>query len=335
MTSSSDVMRATRLLLTLTLATACTRTPAETPTTAEAPKPAKPRSGDDKEYDTSVRPVYAATTTVDPLVTRLCEALHGLPRKRRAACCSEQPGVVLTSECERNLGAAFASKVLSLEESAVAACETAMAEAHVGCDWVGPWSPELPVACRAITRGSLDVAAKCRSSLECRDGLRCLGAGPTDPGLCGPPLATGRMCSTAVDTLAVYARQDDLERTHPSCRGYCERNRCLDSLPLGGKCSNNAECGLGNRCGDGKCVAGSLAPEGASCLGGDCADGLRCTAGRCVAPKPLGAECTADTECRAGCSIPDGAARGTCATRCSAFPVIRKGTTPFVPPAPR
>ncbi|MCK6544805.1 hypothetical protein L6R52_02985 [Myxococcota bacterium] len=331
-------MRATLTALTLTtLAAACTRTPTEpTPATATVAEPATrtpARSGDDKEYDTSVRPVYAATASVDPLVTRVCEALHGLPRKRRAACCSEQPGVVLTSECERNLGAAFASKALTLDPRAVAACETAMADAHAGCDWVGPWSPELPTACRGLVEGTLELGAKCRSSLECRDGLRCLGAGPTDPGVCGPPLAAGRMCSTAVDTLAVYARQDDFEKTHPSCRGYCERNRCLDSLPIGGKCSNNSECGTGNRCAEGKCVEGSFAPEGAACLGGDCAPGLRCTAGRCVAPKPLGAECSSDTECLAGCVIPDGATRGTCAMRCAGFPVIRKGSAPFVLPA--
>ena len=42
---------------------------------------------------------------------------------------------------------------------------------------------------------------KCRSSLECAEGARCNGAGPTTPGKCGPPKANGLPCGGATDRL--------------------------------------------------------------------------------------------------------------------------------------
>src|SRR5262249_26527488 len=55
-----------------------------------------------------IRPVYPLDAAAsDPLATRLCTALQETPAKRRAACCSTVPGVIVTSECVRMLSAAL------------------------------------------------------------------------------------------------------------------------------------------------------------------------------------------------------------------------------------
>src|SRR5687768_13728979 len=83
------------------------------------------------QTDDSIKPVYPANAgEVPALVSRWCRALHELPRKKRAECCNTTPGVVLTSECERNLAGAIAGGGVSLEEERVAACERAMEAMH-------------------------------------------------------------------------------------------------------------------------------------------------------------------------------------------------------------
>src|SRR5450432_3223329 len=52
--------------------------------------------------DDDVRAVYPADAgPPDPLVRKLCAALHDVPEERRVACCAASPSVVLTSECSR------------------------------------------------------------------------------------------------------------------------------------------------------------------------------------------------------------------------------------------
>src|SRR5262249_54705581 len=140
-------------------------------------------------------------------------------------------------ECVRTLSAALRAKAVTLEVEGVDACARAMAQAHEGCGWVGPFPPELPVACRGLVRGALEKGARCRSSLECRDGMRCSGAGPTAAGRCAPPRADGESCGTAVDTLATYTRDADLDARHPECQGHCARFRCAPRVTAGSACT--------------------------------------------------------------------------------------------------
>jgi hypothetical protein len=264
------------------------------------------------QTDDSIKPVYPASPIEIPaLVSRLCKALHEVPKRKRAECCNSTPGVMVTRECERNLAGAITSGGVSLDEANVAACEQAIEAMHATCDWIGPWQPPAPTACLGILSGARNAGEPCRSNLECMDSHRCIGAGPTDQGVCGEPPPPGSLCGAAVDPLAVYARQDDAELRHPPCGdGYCDRARCVALIEDGQECKASVQCKSG-RCVEGKCTA-----EG--CSGGDCAPGSRCIDSKCQEPKSLGEECTDSRECKSGCIA------GKCAMECT-NPAITRG----------
>lgn len=312
------------LLFVLSLSSACGRCDSEKPapaapstsvSAARAPNSsaptATPRESDD------VEPVYPATSgPPDPLAEKLCAALHDVPVKRRAECCSQSPGFSLTKECVRTLSHALRDKSVSLDSAAVDACVSAMNAAHEGCAWVGPANVAVPAACEGIVRGSIEDGKRCRSSLECVEGLRCVGVGPTDAGVCRKPLAAGYPCSLAVDTLGALTKQDSLETHHPECAGHCLQRRCQDFVALHGACKTSAACGAGRVCLGGSCEEGSYPGEGKPCAKGACAKGLRCEKGTCVGPKAEGAACTFDVECVGGCIRGDGGKEGKCGMKC-------------------
>ncbi|MDI3286577.1 hypothetical protein [Polyangium sp. 15x6] len=278
---------------------------------ASAPT-ANKSSGDDE-----VRPVYPKTNDPpDPLAEKLCEALHGVPTKRKATCCGHAPGFSLAAECTRTLSYALREKAVSVDAAAADACIAAMEKAHDGCDWVGPTGAPLPAACDGLVRGTVAADKPCRSSLECSDGLRCLGVGPTDMGTCRKPLPTGYPCGVSVDTLAALTRQDTFEARHPECSGYCGQRRCRDLVVEGGACKLDVECGAGKICDEGKCRAGALPREGQRCKR-VCAPGFSCEVGTCIGPKEPGAPCDYDIECRGGCLHRGASKAGTCGMKCS------------------
>jgi len=177
--------------------------------------------------DDAVRSVYALDASApDPRAVRLCTAIQEWPAARRAACRGETVGVVVTSECVRTLSDALRIGAVTLAETDVDRCVGAMDRALAGCDWAGGAAPQPPAACLDVVRGSLARGAACRSSLECAEGLRCRGVGPTSKGRCSPPLAPGAACGGSVDALAVYTRQNGYEARHPECAGRCERGAC-------------------------------------------------------------------------------------------------------------
>lgn len=222
----------------------------------------------------------------------------------------------MQSECVRMLSHALHDKAITVEVAAVDACVSAMQTAHEGCAWVGPANVLLPAACDGILRGSIEEGKRCRSSLECVEGLRCFGVGPTDAGVCRKALATGYPCGLAVDTLAASTRQESVDVHHPECTGFCSQRRCQDVVALHGACKTSAVCGPGLVCLGGNCEEGSLPQEGKPCAKGACAQGLRCEKDTCVARKAEGASCKSDIECKGGCIRAAGAKEGTCGMKC-------------------
>ncbi len=312
-------------LLSVLIATSvsCKR---ETETKPEAKAVKPPKQGEtDESTAAKVRPVYSGKAKeTPPMVTRLCKVLHALPKERKAQCCGKKPGVIVTSECVRNLSGALASGSIKLQEKDVMACEAAMERAFSGCDWVGPFSRPLPEACTALIKGDKGEGTVCRSSLECQDGLRCHGVGPTDTGRCGKPRPAGSLCGTGVDALAVYTRQDRYEETHPACdRSYCDRTRCRPKLAQGAACRSSVQCQEG-RCASGKCVAEAKGQAGQACTGADCADGLRCSRNVCIKPKAPGEACTQNEECMGGCIKAAGAKAGVCKMSCELPPILQQ-----------
>jgi hypothetical protein len=282
-------------------------------------RPAIPDAGGPAAEEADVRPVYPVDDQPpEPLALRLCQALHELPARRKAECCGGGAAPSLVSECARTLSSALRARAITLAEPAVAACEQAMTGLHDGCEWVGPLSPGFPAECRGLVHGTLAGGARCRSSMECAQGLRCRGVGPTDPGTCGPPLPDGTRCSVTVDTLVSYTRQDAwTEEAHPECSGYCMRRACRPAVAAGKACKVSLECGAGHRCSGGACVAGGVARDGESCSADECEAGLRCLENRCRRPKAAGEPCQSAFECRGGC------VEGACAQQCAMVPPTR------------
>src|SRR5580704_2497951 len=184
---------------------ACTRTREEVPPAgSEALGDSGPSAAHHSEDDESVRPVYPLDgVSSDPAAVRLCAALQERPQTRLAECRATTPGVLMTRECIRTLSAALHLGAVSLEATDVDRCADAVDRALAGCSWASRGAPEPPAECEGIVRGTLAAGARCRSSLECLDGLRCHGAGPTSAGQCGPPRDDGATCGGSVDTLAV------------------------------------------------------------------------------------------------------------------------------------
>lgn len=208
-----------------------------------------------KEERSSLAPVYGEALPADPLAERLCTVLHTLPAQRRARCQGQKnPGFLVTPECTRTLTAALAAKTVTLTVPAIERCEAAMEAAHESCDFTRTFGAPMPEACDGILGGTTARGDACRSSLECRPGDHCLGAGPMDPGVCSAPAPAGHLCGSAVDVLATHTRQRSSERVHPQCEGYCSRHRCTPFAAAGEACEASVQCGPGAACENSRCV---------------------------------------------------------------------------------
>ncbi len=262
-----------------------------------------------------VQPVYPITKEPPlPEATKLCTALHALPAARRAACCSGTPSLTQQGECERMLSTALRDKAVVVPEAGMDACVKAMEKRHEGCEWVNIGVPPPAAECQGIIQGQLDEKAVCRSSLECKEGLACLGVGPTIKGTCGKPKANGTPCGGTVDALAGATRQTRTSLTHGECEGSCTRRRCEERKAEGSPCKADFECGENRYCGGGKCS--DKAPRlGAPCSQ-TCEGDARCVAAKCVAPKKAGEACDSDRECMGACEKGD-AGPGKCGMRCA------------------
>lgn len=224
-----------------------------------------PTSGGVDRAPAELRPSFGEAVETHPTAARLCDALHALPARARARCEGHaQPAFHMGERCTAVVSAALATGHTHLDAARVDACVAALEETYVGCGAFDARGDDvnarilarlggaLPRACAGLFDGALEVGATCRSSLECRAGLQCFGAGPMDEGRCAPPGRAGASCHTAVDTLAAHARQNDAEQTHPACEGWCNRSRCVAPLTAGEACTADAQCGSA-RCAAGVC----------------------------------------------------------------------------------
>jgi hypothetical protein len=286
--------------------------PTATVSASAWPEAAEARGSDE------LLPVYPMDAgPPDPLAARFCDAVLLQTERRRAECCAASVGAaaLIESQCVRTLTFALGQHAVTLAPADVDRCVEAVTRSTVGCDWVIPNTVALPPECDGLIKGSLKEKAQCRSSLECPDGMRCLGLSTIDFGTCGAPKPAHSMCNLAIDMLATLSRQDHVDRTHPECAGYCNRGHCEDVVATGGACATERACG-GGHCASGKCTS-TLPAVGEACTDG-CAAGSRCVKGKCVVPRAEGDGCEVDAECRGICVRADGGAAGTCAKSCPA-----------------
>ena len=282
-----------------------------------------------------IKPVFPADAgPAEPVAERYCGAVHKLAATRIAACCDGKslPAIdLIQSQCVNTLSYDLRNGSVKIDPAALDACVAAQEKATQGCDWVDSYTTPITPACSTILVGALAEGATCRSSLECAEGSRCLGLSTLDLGKCGPPKEKGQRCNSAVDVLASFARQDDVDRRHPECAGYCNRFQCADLVGLGEECKSPSSCGK-NRCVGGKCVEGTSSPAvGERCPEGMCAAGARCLKGTCAAPKAESDKCSDDAECRGSCVREDGGASGKCEKRCPGPLVLPPSLLPQTP----
>jgi hypothetical protein len=261
------------------------------------------------------KPAGRATTS---LPDRLCDAVQGLPAKRKSACCGAAP-VSLADACAKELRASLARGAVTIDAAAVDRCAAETAQQLEGCSWVTPLLPKPPQSCRNLIQGQLAAGRTCRSSLECRDGLFCRGTAPGKAGTCAAPVAVRARCDTPSDTLLTFTRNEGDPR-HASCAGLCVKGQCLALAPAGGACTSSAFCQPGFSCIAGRCQDQPLPAIGESCAGNtSCGAGAYCQAGRCSAVKNAGEACVLPTECRAlACQTAPGEKSGTCGEPCGA-----------------
>jgi hypothetical protein len=281
------------------------------------------------------RPLYAATDEQpDPLAVRFCEALHALPRRRKAECCGTNASPGLTGECARILTTTLRDGAVRIDARAVDRCVEDAVEQLDGCDWVSPLPPAPPPSCRGILAGQLDAGQRCRSTLECREGLICRGVRPSTAGVCGPPSAVGETCSAAVDTLVTYTRQPSDDPQHRNCLGFCLRGQCSTLAAIGEPCLSNQQCGPGAHCAAGRCASGPPPTIGQPCERTICEGGSACVDGTCTALKPSGEPCTSPFECQGACIRAAGAPTGTCGMQCTGWVPPASEPPPAAPPYP-
>ncbi|HEY4221405.1 MAG TPA: hypothetical protein VGO62_08680 [Myxococcota bacterium] len=301
---------------------------------AGCPKPAAPAVVDagssDPEHvkgSDSIKANYDASTKPDPRATALCQALFDLPAQKRDACCNAPAAASspITSTCVGLLSAALLDKDLAYDDAAAKACIAGRTQQFTGCGFVGPVAPQFPTVCSNVLHGSLDSGARCKTSLACKPGLRCLGAGPLDPGRCGAPLPDGSSCAFAVDALSVVVDQPSIDRAHPMCEHACGHFKCRAVEKPGDACANDFDCGSANHCGAGKCVAGLIA-LGQACDKTGCVDGAICIDSKCQPKRKEGETCTDAFQCESG-GCPRSKSdptRGTCGMNCNVFDNVVK-----------
>jgi hypothetical protein len=316
--------RMARSVIALVIAAAgCKRIEEPGPAAADAapqaaePKPDEVYSQSDKE----VKPVYPVEVgEPDPRAVRLCRALHREVAEKKAKCCSTASTGDFSAECTRMLTFALREKAVAIEDAKIDACAAAVAAETEGCDWVTPFMPPPPLACRGIIDGALEQGKKCRSSLECKSGLHCRGLGPTEQGVCTAQLAESLPCGSTLDALAVQTRQEGFDDRHGECAGVCQSKRCKAFAKKGEACSTSKECGPGHHCADKKCIEGATIEVGQPCTDDVCGPDARCSGGKCIALKVAGESCTEPFECKAACVMEPGAKSGKCGMKCSAWP---------------
>jgi hypothetical protein len=249
----SPTLRVSTAILTLAFAGSCKRAD-------PAPQPAASVTTDSRTVlNDDSQPNYPVVVTdPDPAAALVCAALQDRPRERRAICKGTTPGVSFAGLCTSALSAAIRSDAVHVDAAAASVCARAIDRSLGACDTIGLVDGPAPAECNGFVHGLLREGAKCRSSLECIEGLRCQGVGPTSVGHCGRPLPDGAACGVAVDALVTYVRQDRVDQAHPECSGFCSDHRCSPRAPRGGACRATVGCSAGDICASGRCAAPTL-----------------------------------------------------------------------------
>lgn len=167
--------------------------------------------------------------------------------------------------------------------------------------------------CDRVLLGTQAQGDACRFSVECKDGLACVGYKIGADGACQKPPKAGEACTQ--QRFASVLNEEAATMHHPECvpTAWCDGKSCQPRIAAGQACVNPASCVAGLTCVMGKC--GKLGGAGAGCFSSnDCAFGSWCnrtpevlaggTKGKCEAKRPASAVCPAIDACKGRCDMP-------------------------------
>jgi hypothetical protein len=178
--------------------------------------------------------------------------------------------------------------------------------------------------CDRVLVGLQPEGQPCRFSIECKDGLACVGYKVGADGTCKKPPAAKETCTLQPFSTLVNVAASALH--HPACAAgaFCDGTTCQPRTPPGKACSKSEACASGLSCVMGKC--GLRPGTGTACMApGDCAIGLWCDhggnggPGKCATKRAEGEDCVANEACKGRCDLPqkpDGHTAGKCASVC-------------------
>jgi len=316
-----------------TVIAACHSAPAElVQLDAAPPSPPVPSASSSSSDDTTDLPdAGEADGGVKAALHAFCSGAFSADEERMRGKCSA-PDFTLTQSmgraaagvCANDLAIALGRSRATFDADAGRKCvemlhqkqlaqssETDMIYSHVPCD--------------RVLVGSQPEGQPCRFSVECRDGLACVGYKIGVDGTCKKPPAAKEAC-----TLQPYGSLVNVAASamhHPACAAgsFCDGTTCQPRVSPGKACSKSEACATGLSCVMGKC--GLRPGTGTACVAaGDCAFGLWCdrggagAAGKCAAKRADGQDCTSNDACKGHCELPvkpDGHTPGKCAAVCS------------------
>jgi hypothetical protein len=179
--------------------------------------------------------------------------------------------------------------------------------------------------CDRVVAGGQAEGSPCRYSIECKDGLACVGYAPGSDGTCKRPPRVGESCSA--QQFATILNGPAAALHHPACAhgAWCDGSTCRAKQPSGGACTTNDGCTDGSICAGAKCAAPGR-------VGGPCAKSADCLfrlwcdktgaegTGRCAEKLKEGQSCADPSACMGVCDIPPGDAgpdkHGACVSVC-------------------
>jgi hypothetical protein len=165
--------------------------------------------------------------------------------------------------------------------------------------------------CDRVLLGTQAEGQPCRFSIECKDGLACVGYQIGGDGTCRKPPKVKEACT--LQPFGTVLTEAAAALHHPACvsGAYCDGATCQPRLAAGKGCAKSTVCAAGLSCVMGKC--GARGPAGTSCaVPTDCAFGLRCDreadggSGKCAAKRAEGQDCSDQDSCKGRCDIPKG-----------------------------
>jgi hypothetical protein len=242
---------------------------------------------------------------------------------------------VAANMCARDMSLATARGRVTFDQGAADKCVDMLRRAPLNqsseADTIFTHAP-----CDRVLVGTQGEDDPCRFSVECKDGLACVGYRIGGEGICKKPPRLKETC--ARQPFGTTLNETAASLHHPACvRGaWCDGGTCKPRVTTGKACTSGLECADGLACVTGKC--GARVPAGGACVHeSDCVFGLRCDrsggagapplngtvdagGGRCAVKRPEGESCTSFDDCKGRCDLPKSTggvrAPGRCVSVC-------------------